>query len=160
MPPSNRASLPGGNEPGLCEHPLRADVLVTGRRSECPQPILLARKQAQILQRGSRHTTTGDPPWNAKTNVRGPIRKLVEIEATHDVAILIDEHVKNATTPASWSAEQCTMSLSELLVEIVATIVDRLGEVGPVRLFKREDRCFVIRAEKLQFEHPSRVPLA
>jgi hypothetical protein len=50
------------------------------------------------------------------------------------------------------------MSLRELLIESVATIADGLAEVGPVGLLKSEDRRCVIRAEALQFEHPSNLP--
>jgi len=47
--------------------------------------------------------------------------------------------VKNAGT-AFLFGQKCAVSLSELLIEIVATIADELGEVGPVRLLKIEDR--------------------
>jgi hypothetical protein len=50
------------------------------------------------------------------------------------------------------------MSLGVLLIELVATIVDRLGEEGPVRQLEGEDRCFVIRAKTLQFEHCANLP--
>jgi hypothetical protein len=153
VPPAD-LSRSGGNEPDLCEHPLSGDVLVASRRSERAQPILPSRNPAQVLQRGSRDTTTGDPLCNAKTDLRGPIHEVVEIEATHDLPIFIDEHVKNAD-PGLLFGQECTMSLSELLIEIVATIADRLGEVGPVRLLESEDRWFVISAKTLQFEHPS-----
>jgi hypothetical protein len=42
------------------------------------------------------------------------------------------------------------VSLGELLVEIVAAVTDRLGEVGPVRVLEGEDRCFMIRPKTLQ----------
>jgi hypothetical protein len=40
---------------------LRGDVLLAGRGSECPQPILLARDPAEFLQRASRDAATRDP---------------------------------------------------------------------------------------------------
>jgi hypothetical protein len=93
----------------------------------------------------------------AETDHRCPVRNVVEIEAPHDLPILIDEHVKEADTGLLVGQER-TMSLSELLVEIVATVADRLSEVRPVRPLKSEDRRLVIRAKTLQFEHPSNLP--
>jgi hypothetical protein len=145
------------NEPDLCEDPLGGDVLVAGRSSECPQPILLARNPAEVPQRGSRHTATSDSLGKAKTDHRGPIHKVVQIEATHDLPIFVDEHVKNAGTSLLFGQER-TMSLGELLIEIIAAIADRLGEVGPVRLLKGEDRWSVVTAKTLQLEHPSNLP--
>jgi hypothetical protein len=158
LPPAD-LSRSGGDEPDLCEHPLRGDVLVARRRSECPQPILLARNPAEVLQCGSRDTTTGDPLCNAITDRRGPVHEIEQIEATHDLLVLGNEHVKNAGTGFLFRQE-CAVSLSELLIEIVATIADGLGEVAPVRLLKSEDRWFVIRAKALQFEHPSNLQRA
>jgi hypothetical protein len=156
LPPAD-LSRSGGNEPDLGEHPPRRDVLVAGRCFECPQPILLARNPAEVSQCGTRHTTTGHALCNAITDLRGPIPKTVQIEATHDLPIFIDEHVKNAGTGLLLGQERA-MSLSELLIEIIATVADRRGEVGPVRPLKSEHRWFVIRAKTLQFEHPSNLP--
>ena len=144
---------PGGDEPGLCEHPLRGDVLVAGRSSERPQPILLARDPAEFLQRGGRDAATGDPLSNAITDLRSPIDEVVQVEATHDL-LVVDEHVKDAGT-GFLLGQQRAMSLSELLKEIVATIADGLGEEGPIGLLKSEDRWCVISSEALQFQHPS-----
>jgi hypothetical protein len=91
------------------------------------------------VQRRSRYAATGDPLCNAKTDLRSPIHEVVEIEATNDRPIFIDKHVKNADTGLLFGQE-CTMSLSELLKEIVATIADRLGAVRPVRLLESENR--------------------
>jgi hypothetical protein len=41
------------------------------------------------------------------------------------------------------------MLLSEVLIETIATIADRLGEVSPVRLLESKDRHFVINAKAL-----------
>ena len=144
LPPAD-LSRSGGNEPDLCEHPLRGDVLVAGRRFERPQPIPLARNSAEVLQCGSRNPTTGDPLCKAETDHRGPIHEVVQIEATDDLPISIDEHVKNAD-PGFLLGQEFAMSLSELLIEIVATIADRLSEVVPVGLLKSEHPWFVIRA--------------
>jgi len=149
-------SRSGGDEPDLCEHPLRGDVVVAGRRSKCPQPILLARNPAEFLQCRCRDATTGDPLSNAITDLRGPVHEVVQVEAAYDLLVFVDEHVKNAGTGFLFGQE-CAMSLSVLLIEIVATIANEVGEVGPVRLLKSEDRWFVIRAKALQFEHPSNV---
>jgi hypothetical protein len=150
-------SRSGGNEPDLCEHLLRGDVLGAGRRPERLQSILRARNPAEVPHCGSRHTTTRDPRCNTEADHRGPIHEIVQIEATHDRSIFLDEHVKNADAGLLFG-QSCAMSLSELLIEIVATIADELGKVGSVLLLKGEDRSFVIGTKTLQFEHPSNLP--
>jgi hypothetical protein len=45
--------------------------------------------------------------------------------------------------------QQRAMPLGEVLVEGVAAIADRLGEVGPVGLLKGEERLLVIEAQTL-----------
>ena len=91
------------------------------------------------MQRQSRHTTTGDPLSNAKTNLRCPVDEVVQIEASRHLPIFIDEHVKNAET-SLLLGQPSAMSLSELLTEIVATIADRRRKVGAVRQLKSKDR--------------------
>jgi hypothetical protein len=65
--------------------------------------------------------------------------------------MFIDEHMKSADAGLPVGQER-TVSLGGLLVEVIATIVDRPGGVGPVRLLECEDRRFVISAKPLQLE--------
>lgn len=60
--------------------------------------MLLARNPAEIVQCGSRDSTTGDSLCNAITDPRGPVYEVVEVEATHDVLGFVNEHIENALT--------------------------------------------------------------
>jgi hypothetical protein len=89
---------------------------------------------------------------NAITDLRSPIHDVVEVESAHDRLVFIDEHVKNAG-PGLLVGQERAVPLRELIIEIVATIADRLGEVSAVGSLKIEERCLVVRAKALQLEH-------
>jgi hypothetical protein len=108
------------------------------------------------LKRRGGYTATGDLLGNAKPDYRSSIYEVVQIEATHDLRVFIDEHVEDADTGLLFG-QKCSVSVGELRKEIVATIADRLGEVRPIRQFEIEDRCLVIDAKTLQIEHRSNV---
>ncbi len=116
--------------------------------------MLVARDPAQLSQCAGRHTTTGDPLGKAIADLGLPVHEVVQVEASYDRFVLIDEHVKNADTGLLLSQKRA-MAVRELRKEIVSTIADRLGEVRPVGQFESEDRRLVIAAKALQFEHLS-----
>jgi hypothetical protein len=91
---------------------------------------------------------TGDPLCNPKPNHRRPVPDLIEIEATHDFPVPIDEYVIRASAGLLFGQE-LTMPLRELRKELVAAIADRLAEIAPVRQLESQDRLFVISAKTL-----------
>jgi hypothetical protein len=47
-------SRSSGNEPGLNQHPLRGNIVITDYRPKCPQPMFLSGNPAQVSESGSR----------------------------------------------------------------------------------------------------------
>jgi hypothetical protein len=150
--PSVSLSHSNGNEPRLREHPLRGDVLVAGRRPERPQPILLMGNAAEAPQPERRHALTRYPLRDAIPDLRGPIHDVVQIETAHHRLVVIDEDVIDAGA-GLLLGQELSESLREMLIEIVVTVADPGGEVGPVHSLKIENRCLVVGAKTLQLEH-------
>jgi hypothetical protein len=152
--PAANFNRSNANKSGLRQHPPRSGILVAGRRPEHPKPVLIAGKAAHAPQSGRRHATTRDALRDAITDLGGPIHEFIQVETADDGLVLIDKDVTDAE-PRFLLGEERAVSLREVLIEIIATIADRLGEVGAVRELKIEDRCLVVGAKPLQLEHLS-----
>jgi hypothetical protein len=152
--PAANLNRPNANKPGLRQHPPRSGILVAGRRPERPKPVLITGKPAYAPQSGRRHATTRDAFRDAITDLRGPVHEFVEVETADDRPVLIDKDVTDAE-PGLLLGEERAVSLREVLIEIIATIADRLGEVRAVRELKIKDRRLVVGAKLLQLEHLS-----
>jgi hypothetical protein len=152
--PSPAANLNGSNakKPDLRQYPSRSHVLIAGRCPERPKPVLIAGKPAHEPQSGRRHATTRDALRDAITDLGGPIHDSVQVETADDRLVVIDKHVTDAQS-GFLLGEERAVSIREVLIEIIATIADRLGEIRAVCELKIEDRCLMIGAKPLQLEH-------
>lgn len=110
--------------------------------------MLLAGDPGEVPQGTRCDSMTGDSFGNAITNPRRPIDEVVEVQAPHDVVLLVDKHIEDALASFLLSQE-CAVSLSELRKEIVATIGDELAEVGAICQLEGKDRGLVPRTQAL-----------
>jgi hypothetical protein len=72
-----------------------------------------------------------------------------EIDAAQDGPVLLDQYMTEVPT-VSLQLEQFTMSRLEVREEVVASLRDRGGEMGPILALECKKRWCVLRAETLQ----------
>src|SRR5215468_4843054 len=78
--------------------------------------------------------------------------KIVEVEPAEYRAILANEHVEDAGA-SLLLGQGGVVLLSEVVVELIAAVGDKGGEVGAVRQFEGQDHRGMISAQTLQLGH-------
>ncbi len=120
------------NESGLGQHFLTRDILAGRGRPQFTQPVPCRRQPAQLPQGRSRHAATGDMLRYPVAELRGSVLDLVEVEPAQYRTVLVDEHIEGAAAGLLLD-QQSAVPLRELIVELVAAVGDRSGEVRAVR---------------------------
>src|SRR6516225_886400 len=85
------------------------------------------------------------------------VLEIEQVEPAEHRAILADEHVED-TGASLLLGQQGVVPLGEVVVELIAAVGDKGGEVGAVRQLEGQDRWGVIGAQALQLGHARLYP--